>query len=141
MPYALLADLVLALHIAIVLFVITGVIVIVAGNLAGWRWVNCWWFRLAHVGAIGIVVAESWLDIACPLTTLESWLRLHAGQAQHAGGFLAYWLQRLLYYDLPAWVFLLGYTLFGLLVAVVWLIFPPSSRRNAHAPAREAGPD
>ncbi len=140
MPYALLADLVLVLHMAIVLFVVTGLLLVVAGNLAGWRWVNTWWFRLAHVGAIGIVVAESWLGVACPLTTLETWLRLQAGQAQHEGGFVAYWLQRLLYYDLPGWVFLLGYTLFGLLVALAWVIWPPSSRRNAHAPARKAGP-
>ena len=118
---------------AIGLFVLAGLPVIVAGNLCGWRWVDGWWFRLAHGGAIGIVVAESWLDMACPLTTLEIWLRLHAGQAREAGSFVAYWLQRLLYYDLPAWVFLSGYTLFGLLVAVVWLIFPPGRRRNARA--------
>ena len=130
MPYALLADLVLALHAGVVLFVVAGLFLIVAGNLAGWRWVNGWWFRLAHIGAIGIVVAESWLAIACPLTTLESWLRVQAGQVQHADGFVAYWLQRLLYYDLPAWVFLLGYTLFGLAVAAVWMIFPPHTRRN-----------
>ena len=140
MPYALLADLVLALHMAVVLFVVTGLILVVAGNLAGWRWVNGWWFRLTHVGAIGIVVAESWLEIACPLTMLETWLRLQAGQTQHAGGFVAYWLQRLLYYDLSPWVFLLGYTLFGLLVAVVWVIFPPDTGRSTHPSARKAGP-
>lgn len=140
-PYALLADLVLMLHVAIVLFVVAGLILVIAGNLAGWRWVNAWWFRLAHVAAIGVVVAESWLEIACPLTTLELWLRLQAGQSPHAGGFVAYWLQRLLYFDLPAWVFVCGYTLFGLFVAAAWFIYPPGTRRNAHARAREAGPD
>jgi hypothetical protein len=49
-------------------------------------------------------------------------------------------LHRLLYYDLPAWVFVLGYTLFGLLVVVVWLKFPPGSRRNVREPALKAGP-
>jgi len=130
MSYPLLADLVLALHAAIVLFVVGGLALIVAGNLAGWRWVNAWWFRLAHLAAIAVVVAEAWVDIACPLTTLEMWLRAQAGAAPYADGFIAHWLQRLLYYQLPPWVFLLGYSLFGLLVVAAWLVFPPQPRRR-----------
>lgn len=130
MPYALLADLVLALHAAVVLFVVGGLALIVAGNLARWRWVNGWWFRLAHLAAIGVVVAESWLGIACPLTTLEYWLRGEAGTAAGADGFIAYWLGRLLYYQLPARVFLLAYTLFGILVVLAWWRYPPQRRRR-----------
>ena len=50
--YQLLADLVLALHVAIVAFVIGGPVAVIAGNLFRWRWVNALWFRLAHLGAI-----------------------------------------------------------------------------------------
>jgi hypothetical protein len=103
---------------------------IVGGNVAGWRWVNARWFRLAHLAAIAVVVAEAWLDIACPLTTLEMWLRTQAGTVAYVDDFIAHWLQRLLYYDLPPWVFLLGYTLFGFLVAAAWLLFPPLPRNR-----------
>ena len=72
MPYRLLADLVLTVHFGIVAFVVGGLVLVVVGNLRGWRFVNGWWFRLAHVAAIAVVVAQAWLGVACPLTTLES---------------------------------------------------------------------
>lgn len=137
-PPALLADLVLLLHIVVVLFVVAGLPLIVCGNLAGWRWVNHWWFRLAHLLAIAVVVAESWFGVACPLTTLEAGLRLRAGQAVQAESFIGFWMRRLLYYDLPPWVFVCAYTVFGLLVLLAWRRFPPSRRRTSRAPARKA---
>lgn len=115
----------LAVHLAIVVFVVGGLVLVAAGNLRGWRWVNAWWFRLAHLAAIGVVVAESWLGITCPLTTLESWLRAQGGEAGYRQGFIADWLQRLLFYDAPPWVFGLAYSLFGALVAAAWWYFPP----------------
>jgi hypothetical protein len=132
MPYQLLADLVLALHLAIVAFVIVGLVLVIAGNLLHWSWVNNLWFRLAHLGAIALVVLESWFGITCPLTTLEMWFRVKAHSAAYSGGFIEHWFQRLLYYEAPAWVFTLVYTLFGLLVAATWWYFPPTSARRFH---------
>lgn len=128
--YQLLADLVLVLHFAIVLFVVGGLILIVAGNLRGWRWVNALGFRLAHLAAIGVVVAESWLGLVCPLTTLEAWLRRQAGLETHSASFLEHWVQRLLYYEAPAWMFMLAYTLFALAVVSAWWFFPPRARHK-----------
>lgn len=130
LAYQVLADTVLALHLAIVLFVVAGLVLVLVGNLRRWRWVNHLWFRLAHLGAIAVVVAESWIGITCPLTTLELWLRARAGAPTYSDGFVEHWLQRLLYYDAPPWVFTLGYTLFGLLVAATWWYFPPVARRR-----------
>jgi len=129
LPYQLLADAVLALHVAIVLFVVGGLVVVIAGNLLAWRWVNAMWFRLAHLGAIAIVVAQSWFGIICPLTTLEMWLRAKARAESYGGSFVEHWLQRILYYEAPAWVFAVVYTLFGLAVAAAWWYFPPRFRR------------
>ena len=123
------ADLVLALHVAIVVFVVGGLAIIVAGNLRGWRWVNTLWFRLLHASAIAIVAMQAWLGVACPLTTLEMWLRAQAGLATYSQSFIGHWLQRGLYFDAPPWTFTLAYTLFALLVAGVWLRFP--TRRTA----------
>ena len=120
----LLANAVLALHLALVLFVVGGLVLIVGGNLAGWRWVNRPLFRLLHAAAIATVVAEAWLGLTCPLTTLEMWLRERAGAPTYGGGFIEHWLQWLLYYDAPGWIFLLLYTVFGMLVAAAWWYFP-----------------
>ena len=128
--YRLLADAVLLLHFGIVLFVIGGLLLVLAGNLRGWRWVNGLGFRLAHLAAIGVVVVQAWLGQACPLTTLESWLRLQAGDAAYAASFVEHWVQRLLYYEAPAWVFTLVYTLFGACVLAAWWLFPPHARRH-----------
>jgi len=128
----LLANAVLVVHVGVVAFVVVGLLVVVAGNLKRWDWVNNAWFRVAHVAAIGIVVAESWLGFACPLTTLEMWLRSRAGDASYGGGFIEHWLQQLLYYNAPPWVFIAGYSVFALLVLATWWYFPPRFSGRAH---------
>lgn len=129
MRYELLADGVLAIHFAIVVFVIGGLIAIFVGNLYDWRFINGWIFRLAHLGAIGVVVAQAWLGVACPLTTLESWLRVQAGEAAYETSFIEHWLTRVLFYDAPPWVFTAAYTAFAVIVAFAWWRFPPGRRR------------
>lgn len=131
--FQLAADAVLILHFALVLFVVGGLVVIIIGNLSGWRWVNALWFRLLHLAAIAIVLAEAWFGIACPLTTLELWLRAQSGAgiaANYSETFIGHWLQRLLFYSAPPWVFVLAYTVFGALVVAVWVRFPPEFKRR-----------
>ena len=134
----LLANAVLALHLALVVFVVGGLVLIVAGNLAGWRWVNRPALRLLHAAAIATVIAEAWFGLTCPLTTLEMWLRQRAGAPTYGGGFIEHWLQWLLYYEAPAWVFVLVYTVFGLLVAAAWLYFPVAWHSAPTPPRKEA---
>jgi len=126
--YRRLADGVLVLHVGIVSFIVGGLLLVVIGNLRGWRWVNRRAFRIAHLAAIAIVVGEAWFGAICPLTTLEMWLRAEARSAVYEGSFIEHWLQRLLYYTAPGWVFGLAYTLFGLVVAATWWYFPPERR-------------
>ena len=130
-PFLLLADAVLALHVSVVVFVVGGVLLVIAGNWRGWRWVNTLWFRLAHLAAIAVVVAQSWLGITCPLTTLEMWLRAQARASTYSGSFIQHWLQRLLYYEAPGWAFALAYTLFGLVVVATWWRYPPKRFEKA----------
>jgi Protein of Unknown function (DUF2784) len=127
-PYRLLADMVLTLHFAIVVFVVAGLVLIVAGNVFGWRWVNTLWLRLAHLVAIAVVAAQAWFGVICPLTHLEMWLRAQSSAATYHSSFIEHWVQRLLYYDGPPWVFTLAYSVFGLLVVATWWRFPPERR-------------
>jgi hypothetical protein len=138
LPYQLLADMVLMVHVAIVAFVVGGLVLIVVGNLRAWSWVNALWFRLAHLAAIAVVVTQAWLGAVCPLTTAEMWLRARAGAPTYEGSFVGHWLQRILYHEAPAWAFVLAYSLFGLLVVATWWYFPP--RRRRHPPGARTLP-
>ena len=140
-PYQLLADAVLALHFALVAFVVGGLVLIIVGNLRGWRWVNGWWFRLLHLAAIGVVVAQAWLGATCPLTALEMWLRAQAHASTYSGSFIAHWLQRLVYYEAPDWVFTLVYSIFGLLVAATWWRFPPTTQHPLQSASADEHPN
>ena len=124
--YSLLADFTLLAHVLFVAFVVLGLLLIVTGGYLNWHWVRNSWFRGIHLFAIGVVVVQAWLGIICPLTTLEMWLRQEAGEVGYKGSFVAHWLHRLLYYDAPAWVFLLAYSAFGFLVLLAILKFPPN---------------
>lgn len=128
--HGFLADLVLVLHFAVVLFVVVGTALILAGGFRGWRWVRRRAFRVVHLAAIGLIAGQAWFGVVCPLTTLEMWLRVRAGEFAYSGGFIAHWVGRLLYHDAPGWVFALLYTLFALLVAWAWHAVPPE-RKNA----------
>jgi hypothetical protein len=119
-----LADLVLLVHFAFVLFVVGGLALIWIGAAAGWSWVRNFWFRVAHLAAIVFVAGEALLGIWCPLTIWEA--RLRGTDAEKS--FVAQWVHRLLFYDFPEWVFTIAYVLFALLVAASWWWIRPIKR-------------
>jgi hypothetical protein len=105
--------------------VVVGLLLILAGKPLAWSWVRNPWFRLAHLLAIGVVVVQSWLGQVCPLTRWEMALRAKAGDATYAGSFIAHWVEKLLYYQAPSWVFAACYTAFGALVLASWFWVRP----------------
>ena len=123
--YRLAADALLLLHVLFVAFVVLGLAMVLVGWFAGWRWVRNPWFRTAHLAAIGVVVLQAWLGVICPLTTWEMALRERAGDAVYAGAFIAHWLEAILYYDAPPWVFTACYTAFAVLVILSWVWVRP----------------
>lgn len=110
------ADLVLIVHFAFVLFVVGGLPAIWIGAGYGWRWVRNFWFRIAHLGAIVLVAAQSLAGIWCPLTVWEDALR----GARADKSFVARWIHRILFYNFPEWVFTTAYVGFALAVAASW---------------------
>jgi len=123
--FLILADLLLVLHTLLVAFVILGLLATLIGYVRNWRWVRNYWFRLSHLVVIAVVVLQSWLGVLCPLTSWEMALRERAGEAGYDGSFIEYWLQSLLYYSAPDWVFILVYTVFGALVVLSWFLVRP----------------
>ena len=81
------SDLVVAVHLAFVGFV-------VFGGAAVCRWPRLGWVHLpAVVWAVGI----EWSGAVCPLTPLENWLRLRGGAGVYQGDFVEQYLLPVLY--------------------------------------------
>ena len=85
--FRLAADAVALLHLAFVLFV-------VGGGLLVWRWPWLAWLHLPAVAWGALIEFTGWM---CPLTPLEQHLRQIVGQAGYAGGFMDHYLRALLY--------------------------------------------
>jgi hypothetical protein len=85
--YRALADLVLVVHLAFVLFVVLGGLLVL-------RWPTVAWLHLP--AAIWGVLIEyaGWI---CPLTPLENAFRTRGGEAGYSGGFIQHYIQPLLY--------------------------------------------
>jgi len=85
--YRALADLVLVVHLAFVLFVVLGGVLVL-------KWTRVAWL---HVPAAvwGVLIEYSgWI---CPLTPLENSLRERGGGAGYSGGFIEHYIQPVLY--------------------------------------------
>lgn len=123
--YLAAADALLLIHVLFVAFVTVGLLLILVGRLFSWSWVRNPWFRIVHLTGIVVVVLQSWLGVICPLTVWEMQFRSKAGEAVYAGTFISHWLGELLYFAAPDWVFIVCYTLFGLLVVLSWFWVRP----------------
>jgi hypothetical protein len=120
----MIADLLLVVHFAIVLFIVGGLAAVWLGAALGWRWVRNPWFRYLHLAAIGYVALEALLGVACPLTVWEDVLR---GGAR-PDSFVGRWVRRFLYYDAPEWVFTVGYVAWALATLATLRLVPPRRR-------------
>jgi len=120
-----LADVILALHAGIVLFVVGLLPLVLIGGALGWRWVRHFRLRLTHLALMVFIAAQTWLGQLCPLTVWEQDLRRFAGQTGYRESFVEHWLSRLLYWEAPWWVFAVGYTGFALGVGAAWWAVRP----------------
>ena len=121
---ALLADAILVVHAAFVIFVVGALPAIWIGAALGRPFAVNPWFRGLHLAAIAFVVAEALAGVICPLTLWENALR---GEVTDRG-FIQRWVHAWLFWNWPAWVFTAIYVAFGLLVALTWWRVPPRRR-------------
>jgi len=87
MMYPLLADLVLIAHLAFVVFVLCGGLLVLR-----WRWIA--WLHLPAAAWGAVVEFSGWI---CPLTPLENWLRARSGEVDYEQDFVARYMIPLLY--------------------------------------------
>ncbi|HJR08929.1 MAG TPA: DUF2784 domain-containing protein [Pyrinomonadaceae bacterium] len=130
MWYSLLADLLLAIHIAYVAYILLGLVLIWVGLWRRWNWVRSPWFRLTHFAAILIVVLELIFKTSCPLTVWELELRSLAGQTVSEATFIARLMRYLLFIMIPGWMAQLIYIGFALAIVLTFILAPPRWNRG-----------
>jgi hypothetical protein len=130
MWYGFLADLVVAIHVGYVGYVVVGQLIIWLGLACKWSWVRNPWFRWTHLLAILLVAGEAAFNIMCPLTAWEADLRRLAGQTATEGTFVGRLLDNLLFIDLPLWVFPILHISFAVLVLGTFVLAPPRRKRR-----------
>ena len=109
MLYRVLADGIMLLHFAYILFVIGGALLVLQRR---------WWMWL-HLPAVAWGVWVEFFAKTCPLTPLENALRAKAGQAGYAGGFIDHYITRLVY---PEGLTARGQVVLGAVVLVINLL-------------------
>jgi hypothetical protein len=87
MLYQFAADGVLLLHLAFILFVLLG-----AAITAWWRWMP-----IVHLPAAAWGIFVEITGRVCPLTYLENYLRIKAGQLGYAESFIEHYLLAIIY--------------------------------------------
>jgi hypothetical protein len=124
-PWRLLADGVVLLHLAVVGF-------IVFGGLLAWRWPRAAFVHLPFAAWGVAIELGQWI---CPLTPLENRLRRLAGEGAYEGGFVARYVLPVLYPEgLDAHA---GLVLAALVLVVNVAVYAPLAlRRRRGARAR-----
>jgi len=125
--FAFFADLIVVVHFSYVTFTVGGEIVVLLGGALRLGWIRNLPFRIAHLAAVVLVAVEALAGTSCPLTVWEYRLRILAGQSVEAQiSFVARLVRSIIFYDFPAWVFLLMYLGFAAIVISTFLLLPPA---------------
>jgi hypothetical protein len=125
----LIVDIIMVVHFAFIAFLIGGQVLMMIGYHRNWGWATNRLLRGIHIVCTLYVVVQTWAGQWCPLTLLENRFRQSSGQQIYSSSFIQDWIGRLIYYDLPPWVFTVTYTVFGALVLIYWLLL---ERKRAH---------
>jgi len=92
MPYGLLGDIVIFIHFLWIVFLIVGAFI---GR--SYKWV-----KRIHIAGLGFALIIQGFEWYCSLTYLEVWLRKKQDPSLvYSGSFIAYYIEKIIYIDLP----------------------------------------
>lgn len=116
---------VLAAHLAIIAFNLFGLVVIPIGAWRGWAWVRIRWWRALHLLSLAVVALQAALGRACFLTIWQDDLT----GAGAEDPLIMRWVNGVIYWPLPMWVFTAVYLAVFAYVVALWRLVPPKARR------------
>jgi hypothetical protein len=117
---AALGDAILVVHFVIIVFNIAGLVVIPLGAALGWRFVRIAWLRLLHLGILVIVAGQALLGRACILAIWQNELTGNTAAPEP----IVQWLDGLIYWNFPIWMFAIFYSVIVLYVVALTVFVP-----------------
>ena len=117
---ALVGQSILVVHLAVIVFNVAGLIAIPLGAALGWRWVRVRWWRLLHIASWTVVALQAVLGRACFLTLWQDELTGAGAQPP----LIERWVNRLIYWPLPIWMFGAIYLVLFAAVIAMWRLVP-----------------
>lgn len=125
MPYRLLADSIVIIHFAWILFMLWGFILTLRGFFHK-EFFERWLFRTLHLLGIVYVGLLAVLRQYCPLTILENALRKkYSPHLTYPGSFIIHYLQRLVYPDIQPLMILIPTMIIAIFAILVFIFRSP----------------
>lgn len=119
-PWA--AALVLGIHVGVIGFNLFWLAAIPLGAWRGWRFIRNRWWRVAHLAAMAVVAGQAVLGRACFLTLWQDEL---AGFRRGQTPLIMGWVNKLIFWPLPLWIFALGYCVLFAYTLALFRLVPP----------------
>ena len=137
MLYKVLADLIVVIHFAWILFMLWGFFLTMCGFISAYvlrrkkdRWrifFDRWVFRTIHMGGILYVAIMTLLGIACPLTIMENGLREHYNpDLTYHGSFVVHYIEKIVYPEANFLFFLIPTIVIAVFSIVMFILRPPA---------------
>ncbi len=118
-----LADLILIIHFAVVLFIIFGFFFPIFYKFK-FNFAKNYYIRIIHISLITIVLVETLVGVICPLTIIENLLR----NSTQSESLIAKLLRDLLFWDFSISYFLFIYFICFSWTVFIWFFFPPNKK-------------
>jgi len=119
---ALAGELTLAVHLLVIAFNVVGLAAIPLGAWRGWAWIRVRWWRALHLASWALVAVQAALGRACILTIWQD--RLEGAGPRPP--LIERWVNSVIYWPLPIWVF--GAIYLALFAAVLGFWVLPATR-------------
>jgi hypothetical protein len=141
MLYKILADLVVLIHFAWILFILWGFILAVCSSISVYvlrtakdRWrtfFDRWIFRTIHLGGIVYVAILAVLGKYCPLTILENELReQYNTELTYPGSFVVHYIEKIVYPEANFLLFVIPTIIIAVFTVLMFIIRPPAKIRR-----------
>lgn len=127
---SVLADVMLWLHVAIILFNLFGLVAIPVGAARGWAFVRIFWWRTLHLMLLAVVALQALFGRACLLTIWQSDLLREAGKTTATVPLIERWVASAIYWPLPFWAFIVLYGVIFIYALLLWVIVRPTLPRK-----------